>query len=476
MKFSITKPRKLSSGKRVPYYGVRLTLESTYEEQAARQLYPTLGRAPKGRAGKADTETWLHGIQKAIEHRAHLLSMGMPVQDTTAFSERVKEFIEWGKVQGGKRRMAWAPSHAEHIGEYLAQWAQAMELHSLSDIRQAPFDREIVKLSRTFAPNTINHRARALTALCSWAVRQGYLPLSPVRFRALDKTPVQERGAFTLDELKILFAAVPAARSLLYRAAYYLRLRRAELASLRVSSVQWSDGFIRLDYKDAKDRKTALIPVPGKLLSDLWAAAAGKGDGDPLLDFSMKHAARVLHRDMERLGIPVDMSGRRRDFHSLGASTATSMDRRGIAPALASKTMRHKSWAQTENYIKLETEQVRVVTQGLEDEIEHTDNTQEARMRNEPITTGVSAHSGSGPSPSAITPLGSAGPRKTVKFRQFSRDKVKAPAVTWEKARKILAHCEHTIRVGEHATLEAFLALTPKQRAELIAGRKQGAA
>jgi hypothetical protein len=401
MKTSLTKPRKLASGKRVPYWGVRMTMESVYEEQAIRQLYPTLGKAPKGKESKGDTEAWLKEITRAVEHRAHLLAMGMPVQDTASIESRTAEFVEWGKVQGGKKGLKWAEGHDAHVDKYLKDWTAVLGLRTLSDIRQAPFDREIVRLSKTLAPNTVNHRARALTSLCSWAVRQGYLPALPIRFRALDKTPVRERGAFTLDEMKLLFSQVPWARSLLYRAAYYLRLRRAELASLRVSSVLWADGFIRLDYKDAKDRRTAMIPVPAKLLADLWEASQGKPDTAKLFDFSKKHAARCLHRDMQQLGIPVEMSGRRRDFHSLGASTATSMDRRGVAPALASKTMRHKSWAQTENYIKLETEQVRVVTQGLEDEIEHTDNTLEARMRGESITTGLRSDTESSPSPSA---------------------------------------------------------------------------
>src|SRR4051812_31515576 len=108
MKYRITKPRKLRSGKAVAYYGVRLTLESAYEEQAFRQLHPTLGLAPKGRENKGDTETWLHKIRTGVEHRAHLLSMGMPVQDTATIELRTKEFVEWGRVQGGKKGLPWA--------------------------------------------------------------------------------------------------------------------------------------------------------------------------------------------------------------------------------------------------------------------------------------------------------------------------------------------------------------------------------
>jgi site-specific recombinase XerC len=444
-----------------------VVFESSYEEQSLKSLFPKFKRAGSGRGSRAETEAYLHQIRKSVEHRAHLLSMGQPVGDTETIQTRIVEYIEWGRLQGGKRGLPWAETHAHHTAEYLRNWVEVLSLNSFSDIRQNTFEREIVRLSKTLAPNTVNHRARALTALCSWAVRQGFIPLSPIRFRSLDKTPVKERGAFNLEELTALFSYVPHARALVYRAAYYLRLRRSELDSLSVSSVIWSEGFIRLDYKAAKDRKTAMIPVPQKLLTDLWETSQGKSDSDPLFDFSKKHAARILHKDMERLGIPLELSGRRRDFHSLGASTATSMDRRGIAPALASKTMRHKSWSQTENYIKLETEQVRVVTQGLEDEIEikHTDDTLDVTMIKNTMESRVSEHFTNGPSPSALTPPL---PSKTAKFRKFPRDQRKAPEVTWAKAQKILAHTAHILRAGEIEAIEAFLALTPKQRLELL--------
>jgi site-specific recombinase XerD len=467
MKFTLTKPRILPSGKRSDTYGYRVTFETPFEEQSLKSLYPKFKRAGSGRGTKSETEAYLHLIRKSVEHRAHLLSMGQPVGDTESIQKRITEYIEWGKLQGGKRGLPWAETHANHIEEYLKNWVKSLNLSSFSDIRQNTFERELVNLSKNNAPNTVNHKARALTALCSWAVRQGFIPLSPIRFRSLDKTPVKERGAFNLEELTTLFTQTPHARAMVYRAAYYLRLRRSELDSLKVSSVIWSEGFIRLDYKAAKDRKTAMIPVPEKLLTDLWEASQGKNDTDPLFDFSKKHAARLLHRDMARLGIPIDLSNRRRDFHSLGASTATSMDRRGIAPALASKTMRHKSWAQTENYIKLETEQVRVVTQGLEDEIEikHTGDTLEDTMIKNTMESRVIEHFSSSPSPSALTPPL---PSKTAKFRKFPRDQRKAPEVTWLKAQKILATTAHILRAGEIEALEAFLALTPKQRLDLL--------
>lgn len=466
MRFSLSNPRKLASGKRASYWGVRITLESAYEEQAARQLYPTLGKSPKGRDSKGETEKWLSEVRRAVEHRAHLLSMGMPVQDTALAEKRAAEFIEWGKTQGGKKGHAWGEGHAEHVREYLREWFAVLGIKTLSEVRQAPFDREIVKLARTFAPNTVNHRARCLTALCSWAVRQGYLPAHPLKFRSLDKTPKQERGAYTLEELRALFQGVPWGRGLLYRSAYYLRLRRNELASLTVGSALWSEGIIKLDAKSAKDRKTAFIPVPEGLMADLWASAQGKPDDAPLFDFSKKHAARVLHRDCARLGIPTMSGGRRRDFHSLGASTATSMSRHKIAPALAQKTMRHKSWAQTEAYIKLETEEVRAVTQGLENEIEHTDDADHPKTESESIQMGTKTLSGSSPSPSALS-------RKTLKFRTDSRNQAPKVDVTWAKAREILAHCEHTLRTGGADDLAAFLKLSKTQRAALIASAKK---
>lgn len=478
MKYHVTKPRKLPNGKRADYWGVRIALESAYEEQAMAQLYPTLGKAPKGRESKVQTETWLDQVRKAVEHRAHLLAMGMPVQDTAAIAKRIEEYLAWGRVQGGKKGLPWGEGHDRHQEDHLRHWVDSLGLKTLSDVRQGSFDQEVARLAKRFAPNTVNHYANALTGICSWAVRAGYLPVSPIRFRRLDKTPVSPRGAFTLDELRALFLGVPWARGLVYRTAYYLRFRRNECASLKVGSVLWGEGLMRLDYKDAKDRRTALKPIPSSLLKDLWEACAGREPSEPLFQWSKRHAARVLHRDMERLGIPVTLHGKKRDFHSLGHSTATSMDRHQVGPALASKYMRHKTWAQTQEYVNHEVEEERVVSQGLENEIEHTDDTLEERMSLKHEGTRSYAGAVSSPSPSATTRPTSGNRAKTVKFRRLSRDKRKAPEVTWEKFQEIIAQLRHMAHAGEIADVQAFLKLSPKQRAAALqaAKRSQGAA
>lgn len=473
MKYSITQPRKLPGDKRADYWGVRIAYESAYEEQAAAQLYPKLGKAPSGKGTKSGTELWLREIARAVEHRGHLLAMGMPVQDTEPIGPRILEYVEWGKDRGGKKGLPWGAGHAEHVIEYLRAWVEVLGLKTLSDIRQAPFDREVTRLGKTLAPNTVNHRARCLTGLCTWAVREKYLPASPITFQALDKTPVNERGAFALDELRALFQGAPWARGVLYRAAYYLRLRRGELASLRVRDALWAENLIRLDFRNAKDRKTAFLPVPAALMADLWTLAEGRPETAPLIPFSKNKAALNLDRDMRKLGIPKMLSGRRRDFHSLGASTATSMSRQKIAPALAQKTMRHKSWAQTEAYIKLETDEVRTVTQGLEDEIEHNTDTQENQMRNAAIQ--ARAGEASGAQSLTLRPS-SSDSRKTLKFPRKAGAAHREPLVTFARFQEITTHLRHTLsQPGAAAEVEAFLRLSPAQRAAALAQAKKAA-
>jgi hypothetical protein len=479
MKYRTTSPRMLPNGKRADYYGVRITFESAYEEQAAAQLYPGLGRAPKGRRTDSATETWMHQVQKAVEHRAHLLSMGMPVQDTEAIGKRVEEWIGWGNLKGGKKGLPWGEGVDYHHRNHLRFWIQELNLKTLSDIRQGPFDQVVARLAKTYAHNTVNHYAYSLSGICSWAARARYIPASPIRFRALDRTPENPRGAFTLDELRILFEGVPWMRSVIYKTAYYLRFRRNECDSLQVSSVQFAAGLMRLDYLDAKDREPAMKPIPASLLKDLWEITQGKAPDAPLFSWSKKNAAKVLHRDMERLGIPLMRDGKKRDFHSLGHSTATSMDRHGVGPALASKYMRHKTWAQTQEYVNHEVEQERVVGQGLENEIEHKYDAPEEKMalRQDGATGYADATSSLSPSAHPRTNQKHTG--KIAKFRRFARDKRKAPEVSWEIGQEILAQCQHTIRdaAGAH-DLAAFLKLSPAQRAAALANakRKAGAA
>lgn len=477
MKYRITPPRKLPSGKRAPYYGVRLTLESAYEEQAFRQLYPNMGNAPKGEGTKGKTETRFEEVRRAVEHRAHLLSMDMPVQDTVRIEKRAEEYLEWGRVQGGKGGLPWAEGHDTHVSKYLRDWTVALNLSTMTDIRQGPFDQEVSRLRKRLTPNTVNRRAQTLTGFCTWAVRSGYLKTSPIRFRALDKTPVNQRGAFHLDELRTLFQGVPWLRGVLYRTAYYLRFRRNEVWSLKPSSFLWAEGLVRLDYRSAKNRKTAFLPVPGALLADLWQACQGLPEDAKIFPLSKKNAARNLHRDMDRLGIPVMLNGRRRDFHSLGASTATSMSRQKVAPALMTRTMRHASWKQTEEYIKLESEELRVVTQGLEDEIVHTHDTQDGDMATTPANIGVG---GVGRESLTLRPHLLPFPdhaKKPVKFRKSAHSHRPDTGVTWPHAQKILTQIRHTLQsAAEAADLEAFLALPAEERAKLVAAKRESGA
>lgn len=480
MKYRLTHPRKLPNGKRAPYWGVRIVFESVSEEQAAAQLYPKLGSAPKGRESKVQTETWMDQIRKAVEHRAHLLAMGMPVQDTQGIAARVEEWITWGSLKGGKKGLPWGEGVDRHHRRHLDFWIRELSLRTLSDVRQGPFDQIVARLAKRFAPNTVNHFAYSLSALCSWAERAGYIPANPITFRALDRTPIKPRGAFTLDELRILFAGVPWMRSIIYRTAYYLRFRRNECDSLKVKSVRFAEQVMDLDFRAAKDRTRALKPIPGSLLKDLWEITQGRDPESALFDWGKRNAAKVLHRDMERLGIPLMRDGKKRDFHSFGHSTASSMDRHKVGPGLASQFMRHKTWAQTQDYLNIEVEEERVVSQGLEDEIEHKDDASEVRMSPKPDGVRGYADVVSSLSPSATPPTAEKHTGKIAKFRRFARDKRKSPEVSWEIGREILAQCEHTLRMGAAPArdLAAFLKLTPAQRSALLAQakRNQGAA
>lgn len=482
MKFRITKPRILPGGKRAEYWGVRIACESVFENQAMQQIYPGLGLAPKGEKTKPATELRFQRLREAVEHRAYLLSLGRPVLDETPIEKRVKEYLDFGRTEGGKRGFAWAPGHAEHVGKYLKDWISALSLRTLGDIKQGPFDAEKARLAKYLAPNTVNRRVDALRGICTWAVRRGYLPGAPFRSRSLDKTPRKERGSFALDELRLLFRDAPWKWSLVYRTAYFCRLRRNELASLKVRSVLWSEGLIDLAAKDAKDKRRAFVPIPQGLLNDLWALAFGRPEDAPLLEFSKRKAALRLHQHMERLGIPLEREGKRRDFHSLGASTATSMDRHGVGPALASKAMRHKSYSQTEAYVKREAAEVRAVMQGLEDEIGHTDDT----FLDEEKDMSLQTESGQSLARDIATggravphpPLRASRSRKIAPFPRKKREARPEPETTWPEFQKLAAHLRHMVSSGEAETLKAFFALTATERvlAVSLAQRKAGEA
>jgi len=188
--------------------------------------------------------------------------------------------------------------------------------------------------------------------------------LAPLRFE--DLPAAVERAREKLVENPAFIAKLERRgrqRALVYKALVLTGLRRGELASLKVGSLQL-DGpvaYAKLDATTAKNREAAEIPLRADLAADLKAWIADKLDAlnsrtKPLTDGLQtlppdtqllevpRQLVKSLDRDLAVAGIPkADDRGRTLDVHALRHSFGTLLSVGGVPPRTAQAAMRHSS-------------------------------------------------------------------------------------------------------------------------------------
>lgn len=329
-------------------------------------------------ASSSATRMWVESKIQEFERNLSDLRMGKPRNDREPITRRVEDYLTWGRSQGGVGGLPWAAGHAYHVQLYLNWWVKALHLQTLTDINQGSFRAQLVVLSSQHVPSTVNSYARKLTKFCKWCIDGGLMREMPIRFKNLDNTPQQERGAFSSEELKRLMSVAPPWRALLYRFAGVVGFRKTAISTLQIRDMDWENLTVRLHFKNAKNRKTTIKPVPPLLAQDLYVLCEGRPDTDPLIPLhNPKQAVKRLHQDMKNAHIPIfDAAGRRRDFHSLKAALGTMLDGLGLAPGTIQKALDHGSFRQTQTYIKRDLAPLRAASQ-LVDELLSTRVTQE---------------------------------------------------------------------------------------------------
>jgi integrase len=192
----------------------------------------------------------------------------------------------------------------------------------------------------SMSPKNANRILSAVTAMFSWASREGLIPDNPARGLRLPvgSRPDLERDAFTPAELQMLFAQLGpsiGAQYWLPLVALYSGMRLEEIAQLRPADIREVQGIWVFDVNatGGKRLKTAssarLVPIHPRLLgilglregSSLWPSLTRGADGYWSSPFS-----KWFGRFKRRAGI----SSRRLTFHSLRHTFINELKQRGV--------------------------------------------------------------------------------------------------------------------------------------------------
>ena len=256
------------------------------------------------------------------------------------FEEATGEYLAWGRMQGGRRGGPWGKVHADKKERHLKLWQETLGIETLADLdgilpRVEAVLRELNEQGR--AGRTIRNIADAITTFCNWCVVRGYLLENPLSdLGKIDTTPIWERRALTLKEIRELLHVAPEHRRLLYQTAMLSGLRAGELQSLAIDHLDTELCGLRLDAKWTKNRRKGFQPLPGKLVKRLTECVESGVVAQlyrrffPRFPFAERallyvpsHPARELDVDLEAARIPKETKDGKMDFAALRNSYVT---------------------------------------------------------------------------------------------------------------------------------------------------------
>jgi len=200
---------------------------------------------------------------------------------------------------------------------------------------------------QTLSPKTLNEYLSVLNQFIQWLVDNGFIEENV--FSKVKRIKVRGRSTFTrralsMDEIEKLLNAVKKkpTRKVVYLAAIYTGLRRAELEALEWGDVRMDTEtpFLAVRASTTKNGKDAVIALHPDLLDALARIKPVNVQSTDLV-FAVP-SIESYREDLKRAGIPYEDGRRgRADFHALRKTFGTLMQLSGVTPRTAQELMRH---------------------------------------------------------------------------------------------------------------------------------------
>jgi len=223
---------------------------------------------------------------------------------------------------------------------------------------------------------TTNFYARSIKHFTRWLVKfrrsqdDPLLPLSANRRvdnqrrsrRVISTSELASLVRSTRTSAKLFRGLNGSDRALLYLLASNTGLRASELASLKRSNFEFSEGrnLVVVEAAYSKRRRRDEQPIPTRIVEELRSFLSAK-DTDSLVwpgNWNEK-AAKMLRADLKKAGLEYETDSGVFDFHSLRHYFVSNLSRGGIHPKMAQKLARHSDINLTMNtYTHVELEEL----------------------------------------------------------------------------------------------------------------------
>ncbi|HLP41241.1 MAG TPA: site-specific integrase [Fibrobacteria bacterium] len=323
-------------------------------------LHSEIGYTDKGR-----TEEKAREATRVMEHEEHLKAVGVPVAKKKALPELIEMWLGEMAQSGGKQNYPSSPQHVSNMRSKLAFWVDALGFASPAEVNRA----EVLAAARKIpvGASTQEVYIQAIRSFLSWCVKNDFLSRNPLfGHRKQAAEPAFKRRALTVEEALRLLAVTTDRRALIYKGALLTGMRRGELDSLTVGSVDWDAGKIKLEARHAKNRKSSEFYLPAAYQEELYAFSLGRRVDEKLfLGISETHSTKTLRRDLKKAGVAVETPEGRIDFHALRVTFLTWINELGEDVKTVQDLARHSDPRMTfGTYTKSREERLRsVITQ-----------------------------------------------------------------------------------------------------------------
>jgi len=292
----------------------------------------------------ADSFAWFQiGINSATGEIRILPVGGIAMQNgngaTVSFTDRVAQYLEHGRQQGGKGGRPWNAKHARMQADHLALWVKALNVATVDGIKleaveaylaamraETKIDKRTKKEKPRYSSASVWHRFTALKSFVHWCHRREYISKDPLRAAIAPSTdPEKIRRPLSIDELTRLLRTAPPHRALVYEVAVDTGLRLGALQALTVGHLSVDKCGLRLEPQWSKNKKEGFKPLSPDLCEKLAQRCVDKKPTEKLL----KIGSSPIHefdRDLKKAGIEKVLPEGVLDFHALKATGVTYLE------------------------------------------------------------------------------------------------------------------------------------------------------